>query len=266
MGQYDEVAEAYETRIVPKFRPIAERLIREVDLQPGDRVLDLAAGTGGLSRHVAPRIGREGSLLLVDLSAPMLTVADRVLRELPPGALGKPDTQTLVADLERLPLPTGSFDVVVGQMTPVLDTEAGLIEAARVLTPGGRLAVAAWGARYQETGLLNVARASVGVEPYPKVRLRAIRKRLERAGFIEIRQRTRPLTARHSSVEAYLEYRRAFGTVGFTPDVLDVYFSTLEQEVRRHSPPDGPVRIGWSITIVTATTPLSVAASSAVSA
>lgn len=259
MGQYDDVAEAYESRIVPRFRPIAERLMRTADLRPGDRVLDVAAGTGGLSRLVAPRIGRDGALVLIDLSEPMLAVADRVLRETPAGALGMPDTQTVAGDLEHLPFPDGSFDAVVGQMTPLLDLEAGLTEGVRVLAPGGRLAVAAWGARYQETTMLNVARAAVGVDPYPKVRLRTIAGRLRRAGFVDVRQQTRPMTARHANIEAYLAYRRAFGTVGFTPDRVDTYFAALESEVRRQFPTGGPIGIGWSITTVTASTPEAVA-------
>lgn len=255
MGQYDDVAEAYEARIVPRFRPIAERLLRAVDIRAGDRVLDVAAGTGGLSRLVAPRIGRDGSLVLIDLSEPMLAVADRVLRELPSGPLGRPDVETVTGDLQRLPFPDGSFDVVVGQMTPLLDLEGGLAEAFRVLGPGGRLAVAGWGARYQETRMLNVARAAVGVDPYPKVRLRAISGRLRGAGFADIEQHTRPMTAHHASIDAYLAYRRAFGTVGFTPDRVDTYFAALEREVRRQYPGHGPIGIGWSITIVTASKP-----------
>jgi ubiquinone/menaquinone biosynthesis C-methylase UbiE len=252
VGQYDDVAELYEARIVPRFRPIAERLVRAVELEPDDRVLEVAAGTGGLSRLVASKLGSDGVLVVTDLSAPMLDVAERVLTARSPGPHGRPDTRTVVADLEQLPFPGATFDVVLGQMTPVLDSERGLAEAHRVLTPGGRLAIAGWGARYEETAMLNVARAAVGVEPYPVVRLRTIAGRLARAGFTSIRQRTRPMTARHASIDAYLDYRRAFGSVGYTPEVMSTYFTALEREVRRRFPTDGPIRIGWSITIVTA--------------
>jgi len=252
VGQYDDVAELYEARIVPRFRPIAERLVRAVELEPNDRVLEVAAGTGGLSRIVASKLGSDGVLVVTDLSAPMLDVAERVLAARSPGPHGRPDTRTVVADLEQLPFPSATFDVVLGQMTPVLDSERGLAEAHRVLTPGGRLAFAGWGARYEETAMLNVARAAVGVEPYPVVRLRTIAGRLARAGFTSIRQRTRPMTARHASIDAYLDYRRAFGSVGYTPEVMSTYFTALEREVRRRFPTDGPIWIGWSITIVTA--------------
>jgi SAM-dependent methyltransferase len=252
VAQYDEVAEAYEAWIVPRFKPIAQRLLRAADLRPGDRVLDIAAGTGGLARLVAAKIGPHGSLTLVDLSAPMLAIARRVLRALPDRPDGRPRFDTIEADLEQLPIRDESIDVAVAQMSPLLGSDKGLAEAYRVLRPGGRLGVATWGATYQETALLNVARAAVNVEPYPKVQLRAIPRRLERAGFIEVRQRTRPMTARHASLAAYLEYRRAFGTVGYPKEQIGTYFAALEREVRRHVPAGGPIGIAWSITIVTA--------------
>jgi SAM-dependent methyltransferase len=255
MSQYDDVAEEYEARIVPKFRAIAERLMTVADIRPGDRVLDLAAGTGGLSRLVAPRIGGRGRLVLVDLSAEMLKVARRVLDQAPRGALGQPQVETIEANLEALPLDDGALDVVVAQMTPLLDSEAGLGEAFRVLAPGGRLAVVAWGGRYEETGILNVARAAVGVGPYPPVRLRAIRGRLARAGFVDVRQKTRPLTVTHARLADYLADRRAFGTVGFDEETIDAYFAALEREVRARKSSDGSIRIGWSTTVVTAARP-----------
>jgi ubiquinone/menaquinone biosynthesis C-methylase UbiE len=253
--QYDDVADLYEERVVPHFRAIARRLVADADIRRGDRVLEIGAGTGGLSRLVAPLVGSSGSLVLADASSGMLGVAGRVMAALEPGPDGLPPVETVVASLESLPVEDAAFDLVTAQMTPLLDSEAGLGEAFRVLRTGGRLAVAAWGAHYQETRLLNTARASVGVGPYPVVRLRAIGPRLERAGFVDIRRRTRRMTAVHPTVEAYLDYRRGFGTVGYAADQVESYFATLERSVREAFAAARPIRIGWSITTVTARKP-----------
>jgi ubiquinone/menaquinone biosynthesis C-methylase UbiE len=252
--QYDAVADLYEERVVPQFRRIARRLVADADIRAGDRVLEVGAGTGGLSRLVAPRVGSSGAMFLTDISPGMLGVAERVMAGLDSGPHGLPAVTTAVADLASLPCSAGAVDLVIAQMTPLLDQEEGLREVLRVLRPGGRLAVAAWGARYQELELLNAARASVGVGPYPVADLHAIRPRLRRLGLAGVRQRTRPMTAVHASVDAYLDYRRGFGTVGFAEDQVETYFGTLERVVRR-SFPTGPVRVGWSITTLTAHAP-----------
>jgi len=255
MTQYDDVAEAYEARVVPKFRAIAERLVAEADIRPDDAVLEVAAGTGGLSRLVVPLLGAKGSLVVTDISRGMLAVADRVLAAIPGGPLGLPNVRTEVADLGGLPFDTGSFDLVLGQMTPVLDSENGTAEVFRVLRRHGRVAFATWGATYQENRMLNSARAAVGVEPYPRPELRQLGPRLRRAGFSRVRHHTRPLTVVHDDVASYLAYRLAFGQVGWTPDTVSAYIEAVSTAAAAVVSPDGRLRLGWSITLVTAVKP-----------
>jgi len=81
MAEYDTIASDYESKVVPKFRPIAERLAALAGPGPGDHVLELGAGTGGLSRLVLPRIEPGGHLVLLDISTGMLEVATRVLQD-----------------------------------------------------------------------------------------------------------------------------------------------------------------------------------------
>lgn len=255
MTQYDDVAEAYEARVVPKFRAIAERLVAAANIRPGDAALEIAGGTGGLARLVIPKLGAQGSLVVTDISPRMLAVADRVLAGIPAGGLGLPSVRTEVADLGRLPFNRESFDVVLGQMTPVLDSESGTAEAFRVLRGGGRLAFTMWGATYQENRMLNAARAAVGVEPYPRPDLRQLGPRLQRAGFSRVRHRTRPLTVVHDDVPSYLAYRLAFGKVGWTADTVSAYIDALSAAAAAVTSPDGRLRLGWSITLVTAVKP-----------
>ena len=103
----------------------------------GDRVLDLAGGTGDLARAFARRVGPSGMVLHTDINEAMLRQGrDRLLDE----GLVLP---TLICDAERLPLPDASFDLVsvAFGLRNMTHKEQALAEMARVLRPGGRLLV-----------------------------------------------------------------------------------------------------------------------------
>lgn len=103
----------------------------------GDRVLDIAGGTGDLARAFAPRVGRRGMVVHTDINESMLKVGrDRLLDE----GLALPTT---LCDAERLPFPSGAFDLVTVAfgLRNMTHKEAALTEMARVLRPGGRLLV-----------------------------------------------------------------------------------------------------------------------------
>jgi demethylmenaquinone methyltransferase / 2-methoxy-6-polyprenyl-1,4-benzoquinol methylase len=107
------------------------------NLHPGDRVLDLAAGTGDLARAFARQVGASGLVLHTDINEAMLRQGrDRLLDE----GLALP---TLLCDAERLPLPDASFDLVsvAFGLRNMTHKEQALAEMARVLRHGGRLLV-----------------------------------------------------------------------------------------------------------------------------
>lgn len=112
-------------------RPAQERLITETGIGPHTRVLDVGSGAGEfltvLSGHGARAVG-------VDPAAEMRSRAAAAGHEVRPG------------DAERLPFPSGSFDVVtaVNSLQFAGDTQAALQEFARVLARGGRIAIANW--------------------------------------------------------------------------------------------------------------------------
>jgi demethylmenaquinone methyltransferase / 2-methoxy-6-polyprenyl-1,4-benzoquinol methylase len=105
--------------------------------RPGERVLDVAAGSGDLAAALAKRVGAEGQVWVTDVNHKMLERGrDRLLDE---GALA-PAVQ---CDAERLPFPAAYFDCVsVGfGLRNMTHKERALAEMARVLKPGGRVIV-----------------------------------------------------------------------------------------------------------------------------
>ncbi len=126
---FDRVADAYE-RARPEYPAEAVALVVErAGIRPGTPVLDLAAGTGKLSRPLAAAGAR---IVAVDPSAPMLEQLRATL----------PDAEVHPGTAESLPLADASVDaVVVGQAFHWFDPERALPEIHRVLVPGGWLAL-----------------------------------------------------------------------------------------------------------------------------
>ena len=117
-------------------------LVHELDPQPGDTILELAAGNGDTGFAAASCIGPLGTLLTTDFSPAMLASARRRARDL---ALG--NVEFLVVDAQQIELDDDVVDGVIcryGFMLMV-DPRAALTETRRVLRPGGRLVLAVWG-------------------------------------------------------------------------------------------------------------------------
>jgi len=122
--------------------PVREWMIRELGPQPGDTLLELAAGAGDTGFQAAAITGQADHLISTDLSPAMLEVARRRGAEL---GLGDVDFQLI--DAERAELDTDSVDGVLCRFGYMLmaDPAAALSESRRVLRPGGRLVLAVWG-------------------------------------------------------------------------------------------------------------------------
>ena len=108
------------------------------DLRPGETVLDLGAGAGADVLISARRVGPTGRVIGVDMTEEMLSLARKHAAE-----AGVDNVEFLHGYLEELPLPDASVDVVISNCVINLaaDKNDVLAEAARVLRPGGRLAI-----------------------------------------------------------------------------------------------------------------------------
>jgi ubiquinone/menaquinone biosynthesis C-methylase UbiE len=129
--------ELYERELVgPLFQPWAEDIFERVKPGPGERVLDVACGTGILARLAKQRVG-DGAVVGVDTSPQMLAVAATIA----------PGIDWREGSAVALPVSAGeAFDVVTCQQGLQFfpDKPAAAREMRRVLAPAGRLAVATW--------------------------------------------------------------------------------------------------------------------------
>ena len=134
-------AENYEKYFVPYIgRPLAFELIEAAAIRPGERVLDVACGTGIVTRLAARRAGPTGTVHGLDMNPGMLAVARSV-------APADVEITWHESTAESMPLPDDSYDVITSQLGLqfMTDKVAALSEMCRVLAPGGRLALSVTG-------------------------------------------------------------------------------------------------------------------------
>jgi SAM-dependent methyltransferase len=132
-----DAATSYQEDLVPALmEEWAPRIADAAHIRSGDRVLDVACGTGVLARTAASRVAADGAVTGLDLNPGMLAVAARL----------SPTISWQQGTAQALPFPAGSFEAVVSQFGLMFfpDPVQALREMMRVMVPGGRLAVAVW--------------------------------------------------------------------------------------------------------------------------
>ena len=206
---WDEVAPRYHKRWAGAGAgPFAAtaRLVRMAGIRRGDRVLDMACGTGAATRRAARAAGRTGSVVGFDMSASALRVARRFA--------GSANVHLCLADAETVRF-AGRFDAAVCQYALFYfpDSLAALRNARRMLREGGTLAVAVHGDNAPFfTSILDAARRRIpGFDPPGAPDLNrfgtmgALRAEVERAGFEVVREET--MLFRHSP-GTFEDYKR----------------------------------------------------------
>jgi ubiquinone/menaquinone biosynthesis C-methylase UbiE len=228
-------AEVYERQLVPvMLAPWASTLIDLAKVQPGMRVLDVACGTGVVTRLAAERVGSAGRVVGLDINAAMLSVARRLA---PVGA----SVEWLEASALAMPFPDSSFDIIFCQhgLQQFPDRPAALREMRRLLVPGGRLALCVWSRIEGSPGMAALAEAlerHVGAEagtnrraPFAVGDPAQLRALVEEAGFRDVDVRTVVETARFPSPEALVAYQ-----LGATPlSTLGAVTEEAQQAVAR---------------------------------
>lgn len=201
--------ESYELYKVPRlFGPIAQLFLDQVPLRVGNRVLDVACGTGVVARLAAPRVAPSGEVVGLDVTEGMLAVARAHAPE-----DGVP-VEWIQGDATALPFADGAFDVVLCQQGLQFfpDKACALQEIYRVLVPGGTAALNVWGkvsrynvalaealTRYHD---VNVANRSLA--PFALADSLTVRTLVKDAGFSKIKVRTAVVTRRVQPSQEWL--------------------------------------------------------------
>ena len=203
-----EQAAAYEELFVPAlFAQWAPMLVDMAAISEGDRVLDVACGTGVAARRAAERAGGSGSVVGLDLNPAMLEVAARI----------RPDIEWREGDASELPFEPESFDAVLCQSAVFFfpDVDRAFSEMARVVRRGGVVAIQTYAALADQPGFREfyaiVRRVAVGqdldlLDTYWSMGdLSALCAALQRIGLEIVATRTTVGTVRYGTIENLVE-------------------------------------------------------------
>ena len=205
---WDRAVTAYEEGWRAQLEPAHSLMLDMADLRPGERVLDVACGTGLVTFRMAEAVGERGAVVGTDISGEMVETARRVAaeRDLANASFER-------ADAEGLPFADSTFDAAacgLGLMY-VPDPVKALCEMRRVLRPGGRAAVAVWGAR-RNCGwaeIFPITDARVASEVCPMFFHLGTKDMLARsfaaAGFSDVRSKRLLTTLHYANQEAALD-------------------------------------------------------------
>jgi ubiquinone/menaquinone biosynthesis C-methylase UbiE len=233
--------EVYERELVPAvFGPWAPILIELTDLKPGDRVIDIACGTGIVARIAAARVGRSGAVAGVDLNPGMLNVA-RSFNATDDAA----SVQWQEASADKLPFPDGSFDVAYCQLGLQFfaDRPAAMREMRRVLSKKGQLAVMVWCSIKESPGFeafaemlernVSSAAAIIMRAPFGLSDANELSCLVAEAGFRDIKVQRRIETIEFPSVERFvLSYVAGSPLASHVSQASDVARENLTAETK----------------------------------
>ena len=253
--QWQEAAEAWH-RWGPTLErwlgPATELMLDQARIDPGARVLDLAAGAGGQTLSAARRVGPSGSVLATDISPAILEYAADAAR-----AAGLANVEVREMDGEALDLADGSFDAVVSRVGLIYfpDQQRALREIHRVLQPGGRVSAIVYSTPQRNTFFsipVSIIRRIAGLPapapgvpgPFSLGGLGVLEAALEDAGFEDVQVRPLDAPLRFPSAADCVRFEReSFGALhamlaGVTADEREAW-REIEAELRQFEGPEG---------------------------
>ena len=220
--------ESYEEYLVPlMFKPWAEKLIDSVSPKAGNKVLDVACGTGIVARTVAPLVGESGSVTGFDINQSMLETASKAAKQ------EGQNIRWQQGDARALPFKDKSYDVVFCQHALQFFPDPGLVltEMNRCLRPGGKLALSVWRSIEHNPVYISMADAleqHAGKEagammrsPFSRWNIETLRDLVGEAGFTDVVIRIEIGSMRYPSAEEFLRREAASSPLAGPIEALD---------------------------------------------
>ncbi len=236
--------------------PVTAWMLDHTQPQPGDTVLELAAGIGDAGFLAAELIAPNGQLVTSDFVPEMLSAAQRRAE-----ALGARNVRFRQIDAEAIDQAAASLDVVLCRWGYMLmaDAEAALRDTRRVLRPGGRLALAAWAAPEANPWSVLLVEELIArgrAEPVPPGPGQfawapdgVIAENLDAAGFVDYEIATVDFAMRFASArewwetQAVMSLRVQDAAASLSGDEVDEVVATLERRAAPWAQDDGSLAI-----------------------
>ncbi len=236
---------------------VSDRLVELARIKQGDRVLDIATGSGEPGLTAARKVGAEGVVIATDQSAAMLELA----RERA-GTLGLRNVRFVETDAESLAVNERDFDAAICRwgLMFVPDLDAVTRRIAQLLAPGATFATSVWGPAEkvpmitagdeQVRALANLPAPPPGApSPIKLADTRPLEQALAKAGFKDIRVEPINVCFKFDSPEAFTEQRRAMSTPfrimleKQTPELQRKILDVLNDAARKFADASGKVNM-----------------------
>ena len=240
-------AEIYQEIFVPAlFQEWAEPVLDAANVQEGQAVLDVACGTGVVTRSAQKRVGTGGKVIGLDINEGMLSVARKTA----------PHIEFQHGNIEDLPFPDHHFDAITFQFALMFieDQKQALQEVMRVLRPERSVAIAVWGALEETPGyakMVELLARLFGEEvanglraPYNLGDKNRLKRVLDSAGITDYEITTRVGTAHFPSIESWV-FTDIKGWVladSIDDDQYQLLLSEAQKELKSFVTDDGSVK------------------------